>query len=986
MAQAALRLFLEKREKGIYAAKLIELRESIEDWLSYTTQTFPHYTRHTVGHSEEIILQLSNILFEANKSGKPTFDLGCVEAYILCAAAYLHDAGMVCADEEKREIISSDAWGAWLQRSESARDSMAKIEALRTAPNLANAQQRNFAADLELRRLIADYVRRSHHERSADLVVLHQSALGRCGFDDPALTSAIATVCRGHGLTHEQLDDDSEFPTSTQIRGENVNLRLLAILFRLGDLLDVSHQRACSLLLNAANPIPADSSAHWDQYTAIRQKSFTTEEIRIVALCDTAEQQRVLADWCKWIVDEVGAAPSLLARSKLHRKWRPPHAKIGDGVSSTIVIKPSAKARYKPVKWEFEIATDQIVTRLTKDAYTSPLVFIRELIQNSLDATRCRMYSDHHDKGLSPNPALIPTDIREKYKIRMKIGEIYETNNEGEILPVLQMSISDNGTGMDEKIVVKNLLQIGRSYYQTEEFKKKYKFTPNSAFGVGFLSVFNVSDRVTVKTRHHLATLPSDSIKLTLTGPRSYIAVETEERDACGTTVEINFRQDVQLRPGQLTDYVAECCCAVEIPITVDDFGNETDIFPEAQAKPLFAIPDVEQEGTSYKLRHHERNSDHGKVEIYVLARVAPDGLEDWSRKGRYGYTYKKENPHAEYVELPKSRVSIGGIHTDNHPPFFRGTRAYSDPIIEQIDIRDRSFEPTLSRDSLRVRNFNNALIELRDGLWHDILVEHMSDNEAVIKLGGWEYIQRLADAYPFNEKFWLEQPCSVMWFDDGKPKLGSMSELLNAKKIHVALHKSDFRDSFYRRMDRNEIQEELERKQWLQGRHFSLPFHVMMGTWSDGAVTAFSKTFIPMEVSAIDDGWYLITYSRKDNHQSSILDLEARSSRVAWIRCRFTRLKSRSILAIEVGLTEYFLVAMNTPLDRMLVTLASPKLGFRSDLSANLLEHIRGAALYAHNKRELTAYIEKWNKVAGLPSDLQIVDVPEFVDSISPT
>lgn len=40
-------------------AKTGEVRVAVSEWLSYVPQTFPHYTRHTLPHSEEIILQSS---------------------------------------------------------------------------------------------------------------------------------------------------------------------------------------------------------------------------------------------------------------------------------------------------------------------------------------------------------------------------------------------------------------------------------------------------------------------------------------------------------------------------------------------------------------------------------------------------------------------------------------------------------------------------------------------------------------------------------------------------------------------------------------------------------------------------------------------------------------------------------------------------------------------------------------------------------------
>ncbi|HEX8249239.1 MAG TPA: hypothetical protein VF599_13765 [Pyrinomonadaceae bacterium] len=99
--------FIEKKHPEYYG-KICELREAIEGWLSYIPQTFPHYTRHTIRHSDKIIAQISDLLFKNDDATQPIVRLSGVEAYILVAAAYLHDAGMVTSDKEKGEILTSE--------------------------------------------------------------------------------------------------------------------------------------------------------------------------------------------------------------------------------------------------------------------------------------------------------------------------------------------------------------------------------------------------------------------------------------------------------------------------------------------------------------------------------------------------------------------------------------------------------------------------------------------------------------------------------------------------------------------------------------------------------------------------------------------------------------------------------------------------------------------------------------------------------------
>jgi hypothetical protein len=78
--------FLHSKDDLLYG-KALELRERIEQWLSYVPVTFMTYTRHTVLHSDEIIDQMSKLLF-AETPETPVTRLSAAEAYVLVASAF----------------------------------------------------------------------------------------------------------------------------------------------------------------------------------------------------------------------------------------------------------------------------------------------------------------------------------------------------------------------------------------------------------------------------------------------------------------------------------------------------------------------------------------------------------------------------------------------------------------------------------------------------------------------------------------------------------------------------------------------------------------------------------------------------------------------------------------------------------------------------------------------------------------------------------
>ncbi len=385
----------------LYYGKILELREAVQAWLAYVPQTFPHYTRHTVQHSDELVLQASKLLFTEDDPSRPVIALSAVEGYVLVAAAYLHDVGMVAADREKAEILASETWQRWTTGEGGGANRWREIQALRTAAEPADDSLRHFLADIQVRFLIAEFVRRAHHIRAADVIQQHQASLGRFALDDPVLQRTVSDICVAHGLRQHELEDNERYPLLRDIQGQATNVRLVATLLRLADLLDMSHDRACPMLLNAACPLPSDSYAHWTQYQRISHRVTSPDRIEITAECENQNEHRVLHDWCQWIVDEVQAARLATARFIRHKDWLPPVASL-EGANPSIKVRPLLGATYVPSTWVFELDRDTVFERLIHDVYANPSVFLRELVQNALDANRCQMYSDLRESGVEP--------------------------------------------------------------------------------------------------------------------------------------------------------------------------------------------------------------------------------------------------------------------------------------------------------------------------------------------------------------------------------------------------------------------------------------------------------------------------------------------------------------------------------------------------------------------------------------------------------
>ena len=107
---------------------------------------------------------------------------------------------------------------------------------------------------------------------------------------------------------------------------------------------------------------------------------------------------------------------------------------------------------------------------------------LRELIQNAIDAVLLMkdLESDNQHSTYTPTIGI-------------------EINKEENVIAVF-----DNGVGMSEDILKQYFFNVGNSYYESKEFNNtRTSYSPIGHFGIGFLSCFMLSSRITLETKHY---------------------------------------------------------------------------------------------------------------------------------------------------------------------------------------------------------------------------------------------------------------------------------------------------------------------------------------------------------------------------------------------------------------------------------------------------------------------------------------------------
>jgi len=215
-----------------------------------------------------------------------------------------------------------------------------------------------------------------------------------------------------------------------------------------------------------------------------------------------------------------------------------------------------AKAKKSQAEqFEFRAEMKQLLHLIVHSLYTHPEIFLRELISNSSDALNKVRFRGLTDKNiLDPN-----ADLKITITLDAKKN---------------QFSIEDTGVGMTKEELINEIGTVAHS--GTLEFLQKLSKQKKpldgqliGQFGVGFYSVFMVTDEVTIETRH--ADPDSKGYRWTSKGEGTF-TIEESERQQRGTKISFTLKEDAKefAEDYRVKDVIRKYSNFVDFPIYVD--------------------------------------------------------------------------------------------------------------------------------------------------------------------------------------------------------------------------------------------------------------------------------------------------------------------------------------------------------------------------------------------------------------------------------
>ncbi len=255
---------------------------------------------------------------------------------------------------------------------------------------------------------------------------------------------------------------------------------------------------------------------------------------------------------------------------------------------------------YEYMDLGFHLDQERIISLVMGvNLYAERVLFLRELVQNAVDACRHRAAIHRSRPELGP---YIP-------KVCVRLFQVDDQEF---------IEVEDNGMGMDDDIVRNYFAKVGRSYYSSGRFLQdratlEIEFKPISQFGIGVLSAFMAGDLLQIETRRLAEN--SRPLFLEVAGQGSLFWFRQGTRSSPGTRVilRLSVSSDSLLigdgserggissdgAKGNLFTTIAYIAPHMEFPITVEQEGLTRQIIggwrlPEGHVRSTIGIQSID--------------------------------------------------------------------------------------------------------------------------------------------------------------------------------------------------------------------------------------------------------------------------------------------------------------------------------------------------------------------------------------------------------
>lgn len=506
--------------------------------LDLAFSAFPGYSNHDASHADTVLHNIERVLGEERIQG-----LSASDCFMLLHTAYVHDIGMCITAADRESAIKDNGFNKMLDKFEQSNDPMVReyAEALRCTryeklPDRDSASYQDKCRLLNQEKLrvyyaltyaLAEYHRRDHGNKAKlrlEELIDSPEKLGG-GFSMSGVPMRIflsIAACAGLHTTWgfspilELPQEDSGYAL------DQIHPRFVAVMLQLGDALDLDNDRFHPLMLEYAGNMNHASRLHYDKHKAIRCLQITPAEIFIEASCPSQEVLHLVRQSCDCV-------ENLLKEASYH--WAeivPPevHGCLPTMLPPKLLINGKNIPK-ELVTCKFNISQEKAFRLLEgSNLYADEFAFLRELLQNALDAVKLQCWRDYqndrrwrraaeekHENELELLRRLetwrYPVEVELSIVAILEDGNRLYTSSQVKAADEQQkkytydvwLELRDAGVGITQDDL-DSISKVGTSHerYEDRILQMPSSLRPTGKFGIGLQSVFMVNNQFSCLT------------------------------------------------------------------------------------------------------------------------------------------------------------------------------------------------------------------------------------------------------------------------------------------------------------------------------------------------------------------------------------------------------------------------------------------------------------------------------------------------------
>lgn len=482
------------------------------DYSGSISHEFLHYSLHDQSHSISILQYVYLLLGEELLNNFSVSDL-----WIMLEVAYSHDIGMAATYEELKRI-----WDDKIEINNIIKKILKYSD--KEAMELYNCVNERIEHDLnnpndellhtyphwqlEFRKAInfinAEYLRKKHSSKSKTIIdkVLLELNTKHLNIEE-RFYKIIGQINYLHGEDFCQIEkilENEELGLETDV----FHPRMIAMLLRMGDVLDIRNNRFNLRDKEYLGGLPKDSKEHFLKHKGVTNFLVTNEYVRVHIKSNDLNVCKNSAYWLEYIENEYNNFTS---------HW---NNYVSDNLKGLKLKNIDLGIEYKGKKFISQDFSQYLKTdpqklmqlMVGKNLYNTNLIMFREYLQNAIDASKVKLAMTYIDDekflekcNVDNFKKVIPENFLEDFE-DLSIIVSYEYD---EFTDSISFSIIDQGIGMDED-GLNALCNIGQGWNHRREISNRFNefpewLRPTGGFGIGTLSAFLLSNQVKFKTK-----------------------------------------------------------------------------------------------------------------------------------------------------------------------------------------------------------------------------------------------------------------------------------------------------------------------------------------------------------------------------------------------------------------------------------------------------------------------------------------------------